>query len=664
MNNQAVHKLISPNIVKDVVADTLCGCCPDLQLERCGEQLYHLVISYELPQDGRQDDCAVTVTAGFTPSFCWLPQLTPEDGYIAQQHIFRTPAAILRSQAATLVLIPDMEAMDTQKVQCYLDLDAKAGTVTLGMCESQVVGHILYKKAAGARYPRGRVQLAFYLIATPTSLENPFRPVLEHFWSRAGKRDYEKLVAPKRVLEPYVQHTYRWAFEHWKEVVWQSFEINGIPVGAPVFIVTTTQSPNYGGVRKERELRSIWNQAWFCSLRSASGLYRYAWRTNNQKLLDYARQTKELALSFPQDNGLFDSVVATEMEEFTVDGKAYMRSLGWDTRYYGNSDRNPFGLSVKDAPRHLLDMSFTADHMLMWYKELERDTRLLEYATRYADRLIELQNLQGFYYGWVDRAGNPMGVLDNSPESAMSAAFLLHLYEITNKPQYLTSALRAIDAVCSEIVPVGRWEDFETYWSCSAFWNDKVGQKIPRNDMYKQCNFSTYFTALALLEASRITGENRYLQTGRMVLDELLMTQSSYQPTLIPIPVVGGFGVLNADAELNDARQSLFSELIMQYGQVLDEPEYQERALAALRISFSMMYCPENPEAKLQWEKAWPFLGEQDYGFNMENYGHNGKVDGEGLGIGEFTIYDWGNGAASESYERMLAHFGDALIHQ
>ena len=42
----------------------------------------------------------------------------------------------------------------------------------------------------------------------------------------------------------------------------------------------------------------------------------------------------------------------------------------------------------------------------------------------------------------------------------------------------------------------------------------------------------------------------------------------------------------------------------------------------------------------------------------MENYGHGGTTSAAGLGIGEFTIYDWGNGAASETYLRIAAHFG------
>ena len=119
---------------------------------------------------------------------------------------------------------------------------------------------------------------------------------------------------------------------------------------------------------------------------------------------------------------------------------------------------------------------------------------------------------------------------------------------------------------------------------------------------------------------------------------------------------------MNADGEWNDSRQSLFAELILQYGKELKNEEYIERGIAALKASFVMMYCPENPLTKIQWEKKYPFFNEKDYGFMMENYGHGEASDNKGLGIGEFTIYDWGNGAAAEAYNRVFDHFGEAFL--
>ena len=76
-----------------------------------------------------------------------------------------------------------------------------------------------------------------------------------------------------------------------------------------------------------------------------------------------------------------------------------------------------------------------------------------------------------------------------------------------------------------------------------------------------------------------------------------------------------------------------------------------------MKASFVMMYCPENPATREQWEKVYPFFNEKDYGFMMENYGHTGETNAEGLGIGEFTIYDWGNGSAAEAYNRLADHY-------
>jgi hypothetical protein len=52
------------------------------------------------------------------------------------------------------------------------------------------------------------------------------------------------------------------------------------------------------------------------------------------------------------------------------------------------------------------------------------------------------------------------------------------------------------------------------------------------------------------------------------------------------VNVFGGFAVMNCDGEWIDARQSLFAELIMEYGKVLGVSEYTERGLAAMRASF------------------------------------------------------------------------------
>jgi hypothetical protein len=352
------------------------------------------------------------------------------------------------------------------------------------------------------------------------------------------------------------------------------------------------------------------------------------------------------------------------MTQVEIDGTQYSRSKGWETGYWTNSNRTPRERGISDHWYHILDASWTALLMLRWYEELEADPRLLDYACAYAQTLLGLQDDEGFFPAWLDpQSLEPTDILARSPETCMSVTFLLKLAGLSDDDHYRQAALKAMGAVLAEIVPDGRWEDFETYWSCCSFGKDEFyGRKIPRNAMFKQCNFSMFWTVEALLACYRETGDESYLRWGRRTLDELSMTQQVWQPPFIYIPALGGFGVMNFDGEWNDSRQCLFAELFMDYYREMGDPRLFERGIAALKAAFVMMYCPENPEVKALWEQVWTFFGPEDYGFTMENYGHIGQTSPEGMGMGSFTIYDWGNGAAAEARNRIRDHYGDAYI--
>ncbi|HEX2845204.1 MAG TPA: hypothetical protein VHN59_01560 [Chitinophagaceae bacterium] len=642
---------------------------PAVKYTVISKNLVRVHVSWALSDSVKQDDLQITILPAFKAGFNWAPHLTPDNDHIIAQHVFRTPAMIGASAQKQLILIPDIDILKKGfSTGWYMDMNAPENKFTFGLSRSAVKEHVLFVRKPGAAYAPGKIEYGFYIMTASDkkALFDPWRNILSFYWKNWGAGLYksgEPLM--NKNLEPYVRQTYDWAFNTWKKSVWQDFTIKGKDVGAPVFIVNVTQSPNYQGYTDEREFRSIWNQAWFNSLRSAEGLFRYARRKKDSTLMSYALKTKELALSFPQTDGIFYSVIGTEMEKVEKDGKLYNRSKGWDKYYFGNSNRNPYSWDFRESPYHVLDMSFTAYLMLTWYQELEKDERLLSYAKRYADKLIKLQREDGFFPGWLSLKDlKPLEYLNKSPESAMSVTFLLTLFKSTNNNKYLAPALRAMDSIIAGIIPVGQWEDFETYWSCSRYGSDSlVDKKVKRNNMFKQNNFSMYWTAEALLNCYKITRNKKYIQYGQRVLDEMLMTQASWQPPYMYVNVLGGFGVMNADGEWDDSRQSLFSELIIRYGKELNNTEYIQRGLAALRASFVMMYTPLNAKTKVQWERKWPFLGKEDYGFMMENYGHGGETDPAGIGIGEFTIYDWGNGAASEAYNRMIDHYGKGFIN-
>src|SRR5690606_21505557 len=103
-----------------------------------------------------------------------------------------------------------------------------------------------------------------------------------------------------------------------------------------------------------------------------------------------------------QQEGIFPAVIGTEMEQVKIEGNLYNRSKGWNTYSFGNSNRNPYTWDWQNSPYHILDMSFTANQMLLWYAELEQDQRLLDYSVRYAEALIEKQFDNGFFPAWLD----------------------------------------------------------------------------------------------------------------------------------------------------------------------------------------------------------------------------------------------------------------------
>jgi len=654
--------------ISSIQVDSITGTYPDVAIEQLSQGLTKVRLKFQFLDSICQDDWRITIRPSFSPEFHWAPHLTPTDANIIAQHVFRAPALIVSDKQKQLTVIPDLDLIRNKPaLEWYMDLDARANKMILGVSHSKVTEHVLFERDSGMCYPPGLVEFGFYVMTDTDSVNiaNPWRRPLAFLWELWGKPLFKQGEPKVGDLNAYAKHTYNWAFNTWGKNVWQEFKLNKKDVGAPVFIVNVTQSPNYPGDINEREFRSIWNQAWFSSLRSAQGLYRYAKRNNDPELLKKALLTKELALSFPQKDGLFPSVIGTAMETVEVKGKKVSRSKGWGTYYFGNSNRNPLEEwgAAENAPYHILDMSWTAYLMLTWYEELEKDERLKVYAQRYANKLITLQDEQGFFPAWLDpKSLQPVPYLIQSPETSMSVTFLLKMFNVSGDEKYLSAAVKAMNAVVDNVIPISRWEDFETYWSCSSVLDSLLGKKIERNNAFKQNTLSMFWTAEALHNLYVVTKDPKYLAKGQRVLDELLMYQATWQPPFIPINALGGFGVMNGDGEWSDSRQSLFAELILLYGKSLNNEEYSQRGLAALRASFVMMYCPENPETKEQWEKVYPFFNEKDFGFTMENYGHGGETNTEGLGIGEFTIYDWGNGAAAEAYNRILDHFGEEFL--
>jgi len=330
----------------------------------------------------------------------------------------------------------------------------------------------------------------------------------------------------------------------------------------------------------------------------------------------------EVALSAPQTDGLFPAVLRAQED-------------GW---HWTNSDRRPADTSPNAC--HLVDAAFTCRMLLEWHA-LTGDERAREIALRFARRLLRLQRKNGSFPGWIEPNGDVPPTLSEGPESAMSVSLLFEL-------GHHDAAMAGLPFL-EEVTRAGRWEDFETYYSCAPW--GKPGAIVARNGVYKQNTLSIAWCAEAFLRGYRHSKDERYLRLARRCVDELSLYQAVWDPPFLPARAHGGFGVMNADSEWNDARQSLFALLYFDVARETREPELWERGIAAVRASFSMLYAPENPALKAAYEARYPFFGPETYGFMMENQGHGGADP-----IGTFTIFTWGNGSALAALEGYLAY--------
>jgi hypothetical protein len=624
-----------------------------------------ITLSARLPESGEGMGAQARITHHIAePRHVWLPHLAPEVGYVIGDHSFRSPALIFADAHTALVLIPnlaDVEATRKAGLRVWLDYDHPSRTITATVGNYRVGGFHVGYQPEPVKYAGQSVRLRLHVLSSTRreDIENPYGMAARWHWEHSGHPRHLEGGSQHAPLTRYSEYVENWAFGpgEWAETLWQSFDLNGEKVGAPTFIVDIAQHPSIPREqRRWREQRSIWNQAWFSTQRCANGLLRRARQIGSKELEERARRMTRIALLAPQTNGLFPSVYTAGGGGYSL----YKDTPDWSKGRWTNSDRRP-PTATADAC-HILDAAFTVRLLLEWHDLVgPSETEAIPYIRRFADRLCELQRKSGAFPGWVEPDGTVPLPMAEGPESAMGVTLLLELAErFPQEKRYREAAVRALRYLETSPVAEGRWEDFETYFSCSRWGgSDRMGAPIERNGVYKSNTLSQFWCAEAFLAAHRVLGDKRYLAVGRRCLDELSLYQQVWDPSWIPAPCHGGWGVMNADGEWNDARQSLFAPLYLDYYRATSERDYFERGVAALRASFAMLYCPENVEVRRAYERQHPFFGPESYGFMMENIAHGGP--GTDV-IGPFTIFTWGNGAALAAAATVRDRFGDVFV--
>ena len=618
------------------------------------------------------------------PDFAWLPTLRRSARHVVADQIFRAPAAIVQHGRVAVSLAPDLDVLaENRPLPACLDLTYDHGGVAApilwyGFKPYKVDGHVYFQHAPHLAKPLKDAVLEFAYDLLPDGdapERGAHRRAMRFLWNKHGSPLIRKLPPQTAPFDTFARHAASFAFH--TGAIYHEFDIGGRTCAG--VRTTTTAARTTPRVMNGRELAATlgaqklvpflhnlatttilnsplvndiselslhaspppatpmcMNQAWMCNLRTAYGLYAHAHRWNDTDMAERALKIKETLLNAPMNNGLWPSVC------FFPHGRVFWHN---GSKAFQTSDYY-----------HLPDNAWTGVWMLRWYKNLEQDARLLERARAFGDFLVTAQLEDGAIPPWVKfRAGKLVSknTLRQSAQTAAPGMFLSRLAVETGDKKYLDAARKAAEFITHSVMPENLWFDYETFFSCSK---KGLNMRDTGTGLPPMNNLCVYWSSEMFRWLFELTGEDRYIEAGLNVLDLLCLWQQVWDAPYVSINTFGGFGVMNTDAEWNDARQSMFAECLMRYFLLTGEPEYFERGVAALRASFTLMLAPENRTVA---PGNLGRLRKSNYGATYENYAHLGfdrRVPG-------YVMFDWGSGGALAAAARTRSRFGDVFIH-
>ncbi|MHA1226304.1 MAG: hypothetical protein ACTSPV_06130 [Candidatus Hodarchaeales archaeon] len=633
-------------------------------------------------------DILFEFTGNIPLKYIWTPHLRPKPDYVIPDFVFRSPVLILRDSEGTQVsLVPDLESLAKNRIiptVLNLDLHQSPFVIGYGLKDYRPTEHIYFKhpKGKAIKIKEGTtLKLDFYLLVEPKT--DSIRKTVSLIWERFGREYLKKnsILPQIRPFEEYPKLVYESVFKRLK--IWQEFGVNGKECGGTYFKTWRggKESPNIKLAKLNLDINKfsfadyttnkiyskisgrskrlgtliervvdgvlhglpglplIYNNAWYNNIRSAYGIKYFAQKWQDQELEAKADKMKNLILQAPKNQGIFPChfFINKRGEQAYIPGTRAFAPVS----YY-----------------HTVDNSWTLFWLLQWYQDLEKDPEIVSTTQEYANFLVKIQLESGAIPTWV-KIGKEENIefhhfLLESASTACSVLFLLELFKVTKNERYLKVAIKGAKFLINEVIRHQKWFDYETFFSCSfksLDMKDSYTQSYPNNSL------SIYWVAESFYRLYLITKEDEYLSVGLDVLDQVLLFQQVWDCPYISINTFGGAGVMNTDAEWNDARQSLFALVCFHYYEVTGNKEYFERGIAFLRASFTLTLIEEHKEiAKGAINDIKVDLPE--YGLAIENYGHIG-YDKRPLG---WIMPDWGSMGASTSFVYVYQRFGDIFI--
>ncbi len=566
--------------------------------------------------------------------FHWIPNIKSKPTQMASDHVFRSPAVMMMAGGMGTALIPDLDILSKNRLAPhYLDMrfpENEAPKIIYGMANYKTDGHVYYVKT-GEAYPvkNGNIKIGFYLIIDQSTTSNILlREVNNLLWKEYGE-DY--MIHPEPQTVPFGKYA-EYGFGMALDSIWIKA---GYPNSGGITLSTyfDKATGKWGGRSYPDDL---WFHSWFNNMRTAYGLYLWGAKSSNPEWKQKAVEVKNLLLNAPAEKGFFKTIYDSRKNTWVASGQG-----GGENVY------------------HLPDMAWTAYWLIRFNQECEPDERIQTMALNFANALLSCQHPDGGFPTRVFVETLEVDpVLDGSASEGLPVWFLAEMRLRGLIPDEMKKLVdeaikKGLDHIQTAVLPRQKFEDFELYFSCSRKpldFYDKI------SEMYGQNTLSIQWCAEAFRSGYQLLKRQKDYDNALFCIDLLCMYQQVWDPEFLNFCAFGGFGVMNTDAEWNDARQAQFSETLANFYDLTGKKEYLERSVAAARASFALMVIEENKNVAPANYKGTTRQYEI-HGAMAENYGHCGYDCRSGQ-----SGFHWGTGSALCTAIILRNRYGDLFV--
>lgn len=573
-----------------------------------------------------------TFTPPGAPDFCYVPALKRSDEDVIGDRKFYAPSAIIQKDRFMLALVPDLDLInnsvvyaqgarpskapkllsvpvdpDSVSMPVAMDLNLKSGVtdhalISYGFMDYLLVQHVYFqhenKNGAMVRTVSDKkLKYGFDLFLKADVPEYfGYQRISSYIWERYGT-GYLSLPRPQAMpFSEYARVCYPASFDYQGYVVdydkpvkmsiehrsgqpgmasWQQWDMNGKPAG---------------GFRSNDNLNKGENNIYFGAhlnnVDDATGMYFWGKKLNDSTWVQKARRIINLALSAPQNQGIFPN--------------------GYDLANYSWFKRD----------YHTEAASATAGFLLYYHRFCEPVPGILFFVKRYGEFLVNNVQSNGCVPLFFNESLEPLTKLEWNASGGAHIWVLSELYKETGEKKFLETATQIAGFMIREVLPLQKWFDAEAFYGCGrkpeSFYDQSTGQ-------YPAGTQSVYWAIKGFASLYEIRPEKKFLEAVEAVADYSLFFQAVWNPHfVITAYPFGGFGVQNTDAEWLDQRNHRFAVALLQAGLLSGRQDLMERAVAAAHSSFTLVNHPRHIRNNIYNYPNFPV------GLGPENIDHDG----------------------------------------